>query len=149
MITSSLSDDGKTITLDLNGSESYTIDLNGSETKITEDKIVLSLKNGINKLKVNTSLSCQGVYEENFIVVDKPFLYPNPAEEFTKIFIGVENINSVVYIYSISGKLVDVINYSNSELLELELDVRNLPAGLYIVKVKGENLKETFKLIKI
>ena len=149
LVTSSLSDDGKTITLDLNGSESYTIDLNGSETKITEDKIVLSLKNGINKLKVNTNLSCQGIYEENFIVVDKPFLYPNPAEEFTKIFTGVENINSVVYIYSISGKLVDVINYSNSELFELELDVRNLPAGLYIVKVKGENLKETFKLIKI
>lgn len=147
-VDSSLSADGKSVTLNLNGAAMYIIALNGAVTQTESNAITLDFENGSNTLKVNTNLVCQGTFEQTFIVADKPFLYPNPAETNANIFTGIENVNCVVRIYAMNGKLVKEISYINT-MLQLQLDVNDLPVGIYIIKLVGDNLKETFKLVKI
>ena len=94
-----------------------------------------------------TDLPCQGVYEETIIVADTPFIYPNPTYNNAKIFIGIEQLNCDVWVYAMNGKLVKQFQYQNTAI-ELDLEVSDLPLGMYVVKLKGENLKGTFKLMK-
>ncbi len=69
-------------------------------------------------------------------------LYPNPAHRFLKV--ESENIISTISILSMTGKLmISKIAKSNSVLL----DTKELPAGLYIVRVQTINGEENIKLI--
>lgn len=146
IVGSNLSADGKSVTLDLEGSENYTITLNGESAQIGVDEIVLDLKNGVNTLKVQTDLLCQGVFEETIIVSDTPILYPNPVAQTTKIFTGLIDVNCTVSIFGINGKFFKSINYTKASTLNL--DVSELAPGLYIIKLQGEGLNQTFKLVK-
>jgi hypothetical protein len=147
LVSSNLSANGKSVLLTLSGANNYTVTLNGEIVQINSSTVELTLKNGINTLKVQTDLPCQGIYEETIIVTDKPYLYPNPTDGSTKIFTGIENGNCVVGIYAINGRFIKEARYQNSAI-ELDLNVNDLPQGVYIVKLKGENIKGTFKLIK-
>lgn len=147
LVSSNLTANGKSVVLNLSGAQNYRVTLNGFTTQITSRSALLNLKNGINTLKVVTDLPCQGVYEETIIVADSPYLYPNPTEANAKIFTGIEQLNCTVWIYAMNGKLVKEFHYQNTTM-ELDLEISDLPQGMYVVKLKGENLKGTFKLLK-
>ena len=147
LVSSNLTTNGKSVLLNLSGAQSYTVTLNGRTTQVTSATALFELKNGINTLKVVTDLPCQGVYEETIIVADTPFIYPNPTYNNAKIFTGIEQLNCDVWVYAMNGKLVKQFQYQNTAI-ELDLEVSDLPQGMYIVKLKGENLKGTFKLMK-
>ncbi len=148
LVSTNLSADGKQVRLSLNGAESYWVTLNDETIGIRENNINLTLRNGINTLKVSTDLPCQGIFETSFVLAEKPFLYPNPAREKTTIFTGSEIENCKVQIYAINGRLVKEVNFQERILFELPLDISELPNGVYLVKVNGYQLKQTFKLVK-
>lgn len=142
-----LSSNGKTVALDLNGADEYIISLNGTERIVTDSSYSIPLENGRNTLKVITNLPCQGAFEMEYIVLDKPFMYPNPATEEVRIFTGVETTNNVVQIFALNGRLVKTIR-TESATTELVVSVNDLPSGMYIVKLQSDALQESFKLIK-
>lgn len=69
-------------------------------------------------------------------------VYPNPMREVLKINSADKKVNEVTF-YSMDGKLVkkEKENLSN-------INVENLPKGVYIVKVKTSDSEKSFKVIK-
>lgn len=85
------------------------------------------------------------IFSEN-IKISSVKLYPNPNTGIFTIDLGFENKNKIaVGIYDSFGKAV--YNSSSKEAI-FEINLPNLPSGLYIVKLQGDNYNETLKFIK-
>ncbi len=72
---------------------------------------------------------------------DKLEFYPNPANDI----IEFSNFNktSIVEIYSVNGKLVF------SQKINCKIDINEIPAGMYFIKILGEEKPISKKLIKL
>ncbi|GAB1855365.1 hypothetical protein MHTCC0001_01990 [Flavobacteriaceae bacterium MHTCC 0001] len=129
-VYSKLSNTKDSVSLDLEGSDTYIIDINGKEILTGSDEITLELNEGINVLKVKTDKNCQGVYEETFFVDTSFFLYPNPVENELSIAVTDKLLNSTVSIYNALGTLVKTKEIT---LEENYIDVSSFNKGVYIV----------------
>ena len=70
---------------------------------------------------------------------------PNPVNDILTVS-SSRNIKNIA-IHNISGQ--QVLNYKNSDSTNcVQMDLRNLTAGLYYAKVSTENTFENFKVIK-
>ncbi len=147
-VTSRVSLSANLLELDLSGGSVYTIDLNDEITQTTDDSIVLGLKEGLNVLKVSTSLECQGVYEEQIFISAEPVVYPNPFQEQITIAFPLEVGDVTVRIFSIEGKLLKSDFYSINGG-EIQVNLAGLPTGMYHIQYSGEKLKASSKIIKL
>ncbi len=117
---------------------------------------------GVDTSKINIVLP---EYDDNNLV-----LYPNPAESYFKIRCKSDIEKIKVYIYTIDGKLI----FSNEYIREIDFShpcfifgqynevpsnidffskkdfesFDKLQSGIYIVKVKADNISKIFKVIK-
>ncbi len=147
-VTSRVSLSANLLELDLSGGSLYNIDLNGVVTQTTDDAISLNLKKGINTVKVTTSLECQGIYEEQIFVSATPLIYPNPFDEAITITFPLEVGDVNVSIFSIEGKLMKSELYAiNGGAIQLNLS--DLPAGIYNIQYRGEKINSNSKIIKL
>jgi hypothetical protein len=76
-------------------------------------------------------------------------LYPNPARGIVNIQVKTKKKDDLILeIHSVTGKLIFKKKLSNNgiEFME-ELDLNDLPRGLYFVNIKGGDLYKTEKLI--
>jgi hypothetical protein len=81
----------------------------------------------------------------NETVNEKSFtVYPNPAQSLVNVKADAKLIGTVFTIYDNTGKVV-LSGTINSE--NISVDLGNLAAGIYLFNV-GENVKQTFKVIK-
>ncbi len=146
-VTAKLTADGTQALLTLDGSTNYNIELNGIVTQTEASTVVLDLKKGLNQLKVYTNLSCQGSYEEQFILVEQPILHPNPFVDHVKVLLkeGPEDIH--VKIFNFAGQLIRSKDYKLQND-EISIALPGLPSGMYILKLKGEGVQSSFKIIK-
>lgn len=145
-VTSKQGLDESSVVLSLSGSETYTIELNGVATQTSADQVTLNLEKGNNVLKVTGALSCQGAYEERFFLASGILFYPNPTTTTLKVFIeGGGEVD--IALYAIDGRLV-LSERRNLQQPETELDVSDLSAGTYFLKVDGKAQKGTYKIIK-
>ena len=71
-------------------------------------------------------------------------VYPNPAQHVINVKVDAKLLESVYTIYENTGKVV-LSGKINSESTVIEIG--NLSGGIYLFSV-GENLKQTFKVIK-
>ena len=76
-------------------------------------------------------------------------VYPNPAHEFLTVELsdGAEIDN--ITLYDIQGRLVVANNYSPLPSGIFKLDVRNLPAGTYILHIRTTNNSEIVRKVHI
>ena len=147
-ILTALSIESKSATIGLSGGKLYFIELNDLIVQTQESEIILALKNGRNSLKVYTDIRCQGLYEEVFFVEEETMVYPNPIKDVAKLILG-SSISEVteVTIYGLNGKLMR----KESHLVtsnEITLDFTGLSAGLYVIKVIGQEINRTYKVLK-
>ena len=107
----------------------------------------MELKQGINQIKVSTNLPCQGVYEDQLLLMDKPVVFPNPFEEEVTILInnGPDIVNTQIFNYA--GQLVGNKDYTLHGN-EIKVNFTGLSQGMYILKVKGEGVNSNFKVVK-
>ncbi|MDD4148551.1 MAG: T9SS type A sorting domain-containing protein [Bacteroidales bacterium] len=71
-------------------------------------------------------------------------IYPNPATDL--IFLSLSNFeNTIVEIFNIQGQLCQSLNLQSNET---EINIANLPKGLYLLKVKSPTKIEVRKFIK-
>ena len=79
---------------------------------------------------------------------EKVSVYPNPAREHITIERHSDNSTNLRFtLYSMTGRMVDIIESSNSILT---CDSRNLPCGLYfyqVVNTSGNEMLEQGKLV--
>lgn len=75
---------------------------------------------------------------------------PNPFNEELTVFINVDKVQRVAFtITDMSGRVIKQLNgIYNEGAAEVRLDAVNMPRGVYFLKVAGENISETHKIIK-
>lgn len=134
-------------TLNLSGSASYTIELNGMAMQVAQSEVVLDLKSGINTLKISTDLPCQGTYDEQIFISEDPVVYPNPFKEGPTVFLGNIVGMAEVTVHAMNGRLIKSVRY-NLNGSELQLDLNELPSGMYLLGIKAEGIRSSHKVIK-
>ena len=72
-------------------------------------------------------------------------LYPNPATEKVIVELPYKFEDTKISIFNIQGEVVSVCF---SKLSEVELNVADLPGGIYLIKVESSRGTITKKLVK-
>jgi hypothetical protein len=74
-------------------------------------------------------------------------IYPNPAKEYLNISVSNFPLNEAeIYIYSTLGKVVNFIKEYNSQ--NDQINISNLPKGIYIIGIRFQNEFLIDKFIK-
>ncbi len=145
-VTSKIDATGNLLVLFLEGADVYTIDFNGEALSTKESEVVLDLQKGSNSVKVTTDLPCQGSYEEQFFRSDGLVVYPNPF--VNQVAVNVQDPGTfVMEVFSMNGQRV-LLERKEITGVEASLDVSNLAAGTYFLRIQGATQNETVKLIK-
>lgn len=85
----------------------------------------------------------QALTSVNEIIKTKTNAYPNPF--INKVNISAEDIILHASVYSASGKLMlDTIENSKN----IELNLQQLKAGIYFIRVQTESQIETIRIVK-
>ncbi len=146
-VNANLTADGKQVIITMEGAEEYHIELNGALTTTTSPALVLNLSKGINHLKVQSKIACQGVFEKQFLLLDKPQAYPNPFDEIVSIRLDQTVEELSVATYTLAGKFIKEKTYRPTGH-SLNLDFSGLPSGSYLLRLKGSVTNTTIHVIK-
>ncbi|MFD2146632.1 MBG domain-containing protein [Mucilaginibacter antarcticus] len=136
------------ITLQLYGGTSYIVNLNGKIYTTAQTQLSFPLANGTNKVTVTTDRLCQGVFDKEIVVNDfTP--YPNPFVNTLNINIGKSVSKQIhVSVFSlVSGKEIYTRAYSFKAGI-LQLDLKELGAGLYYLNLSLDNKISSYKILK-
>ena len=76
-------------------------------------------------------------------------VYPNPAHEFLSVELSEGTEIGNISLYYIHGRLVVANNYSPLPSGIFKLDVRNLPAGTYILHIRTTNNSDIVRKVHI
>jgi len=132
----------------LNGSDSYLINLNGKIIKSTDSNVFLPLNKGLNTLRVTTDKDCQGAYNEDIFLSEETNIFPNPTIGPVSVFIKGMDTEATLKISSIAGEaLLESVHQIPFNRL-IDLDLRFLPTGTYVISISGNTVRSTQKLIK-
>ena len=77
-------------------------------------------------------------------------IYPNPSVYFLKVTIEESNlVDPQIVIHTIIGNKLQV-DFQKTTSNEFVVDVKNLPAGYYLIAIKDEitGFSETYKFLK-
>jgi len=146
-VTSKISEDRKQVVLSMEGGYLYMVEFNGRNFQTKESEITLNLKSGSNALRVSTDLICQGVYEDELFISEKPIVFPNPFNNSTKIFLSASEEEVIIDIFAANGRFIKSKVY-RPKGLEVDLDFIGLPSGIYLIKFEGRTVKGSAKVIK-
>lgn len=137
-----------TINLQLDGGDIYNVNLNGTIYTTSQNQITLPLVAGENKIAITTDKLCQGVVERSVTIKDY-IPYPNPFTDVLSLNLGNTNVKQMqVNIYNVvTGKQVYKNHYVNQSGV-MQLDVRNLNAGVYYLNLILDNKVSSFKILK-
>ena len=138
----------ESLKINLKGAENYFINLNGAKTETIDSRINLPLQKGLNTLRITTSKDCQGAYYEDIFLSEETNIFPNPTSGPVKVFIRGMDTQAEITINSIIGttsyQATHIIPFSRI----VDLDLTSLAAGIYLVKINGDTVRSTCKLIK-
>lgn len=74
-------------------------------------------------------------------------LYPNPANDHVNIRVDVEVNVTDMAVYDVYGKIITVVETSTPSL-QSQIDVSNLPAGMYFIRINTDHGTITKPLMK-
>jgi hypothetical protein len=135
------------LNLKLQGSDTYFVELNGELTKTSLNELQLSLKSGLNKVKVYTDKLCQGIIERSFFV-DAVQIYPNPFDTELNLILGSEYSGTIrVEIVNMGGKLIYSKEHQpDAGLLKLHLE--ELVPGPYLLQISSGEHRTLRKIFR-
>lgn len=115
---------------------------------LSENGYQVALQAGNNIIKVSTPLECQGVYEESIFISEKVTYYPNPVKTDLKIVVPGKDSESRVKIFDTQGNKFEDHTSRIAFNREITLPMGHLKSGIYIVKISGQTVEQTFKIVK-
>ena len=145
---SSVNQKGKTMTVKLSGSDFYYAEVNGERTSYQINTFTLQLRAGMNTVKISTPQDCQGVHTEKVFISEQVKHYPNPVGSNLNLVIPGEDTQTSIEIYSRSGNLVSKYVESIPFSRVVTISTSRLAGDIYIVKINGRTVDQTFKMIK-
>jgi hypothetical protein len=137
------------VTLNLDGADTYNIQLNNTQYTTSQSTITLPLDKGDNSLTVSTDKICQGIIHKLINVSNVIVPYPVPFQNVLNLNLGNTNIGKVVVnITDLTyNRQVYSGQYQNQSGI-IQLDVSKLNNGIYILNLSMDNSVMTFKIIK-
>jgi len=145
---SSVNQKGKTMTVNLTGSDLYYTEVNGERTSYQINTFTLQLRPGMNTVRIYTPQDCQGEYVEQVFISEQVRHYPNPVKSDLNLVIPGEDSNTTVSLYSRSGSLVAKFEETIPFSRIVTINASQLPSDIYVIKVNGQTVDQTFKIIK-
>ena len=145
---SSVNQKGKTMTVKLSGSDLYYAEVNGERRSYKLDNFTLQLRPGMNTVKISTPQDCQGVHVEQVFISEQVKHYPNPVQGELNLVIPGEDRETTVAIYSRSGSLIKRYQEQIPFSRIVTINTTGLRTDIYVVKVNGQTVEQTFKMIK-
>lgn len=148
-VLSSLNDRRDIVNLELNGSDTYNITVNGRTSRSSAARSSISLRKGLNTVQVSTDKDCQGVFEEKYFVSEDVAYSPNPFNDNLNIFIGGNDRDIKIDIFTPEGRLVSSGIYQLSETnRSVKIQTSHFVIGSYLVKVNSTTVNQSFVTIK-
>ena len=143
------SNKGKTVDYSLKGGKVYTITQNGISFQTTESKVSLTLAEGYNEVKITTGIECQGIFMESYFNSSEVLFSPVPFNESLSIFVGGNDRDLTIEIYSSSGRLISSEqHYLNTTSRIVRMNTTHLRQGSYVIKLKGATTLTSELIIK-
>jgi hypothetical protein len=84
--------------------------------------------------------------QQSRIAASNVNIYPNPAQDMLNIDFGTEQVNAMIHLYSIDGKLLRSIKANSSSTLQLS--TTDLTAGVYFVRIQNGTESSNHKFVK-
>ena len=133
----------------MTGSKKYNVTINGVRKTVTGDSFEANLSTGLNIIRVDTDLECQGFVEKEVFISEDIHYYPNPTSNDVKVHVGVGDTRVKVSVFSEKGDLIytryqDIADVSRKTSIDL---VNQIP-GTYIVILESKTVRKTFKVIR-
>ncbi len=133
------------VTLTLDGGNSYNVTLNGKTITTTSGNITLALNKGVNDLSVTTDKPCQGTVQKQISVSDDLTAYPNPFTSVLNVNLGDTPV--MVEIYSLSGTKVYSRQFAGQSGT-VQLDLSALKPAMYLLKIGSASAEKIYKIVK-
>lgn len=138
----------QTVHLDMAGGQNYIIQVNDAVYQGASGSMNIPLQKGNNELTVRTDKDCQGVYKQRITIGNDIMIYPNPFVSTVQMDVGTSQAPAgKIQIVDIMGKQVYQGNAVNN-YGKLNLDLSNLPTGVYLVKLTIDNKQTVYKIWK-
>ncbi|WP_161554582.1 T9SS type A sorting domain-containing protein [Sinomicrobium soli] len=135
------------VRLSLQGAERYYVSLNGREVFYTPGEYELPLEKGLNELSVKGDLECQGTYTEKIYVSQGVEVYPNPVDSMVYITIPAADKTVTADVFDLQGRPVKSFEAEVNDST-IGIDMGNLRAGTYLIRISGGTFGETVKVMK-
>jgi hypothetical protein len=149
VVQSTIDAENKSMSIQLGGATNYLVQINEASFKVTESKWTTALPAGLVKLQVSTDLNCQGIYVKEFFVSESVSAFPNPTTG--PVSLHVHGIDKKVDVSIINAAGLSISNQNHavpsSRLVGLELS--EFIPGLYLIRIQGETVDQTLKIIKL
>jgi len=137
-----------TVSLNLSGSDQYTVEVNNQEVELSgTQQIEIPLTQKQTRIKVTTSLDCQGSYESWFNLDQFARVVPNPVRDQATLILP-EGQTPEVFLYGPSGDLLWQGESQRSDNQTLVLPMEQYAPGWYLVQLNYSSYSETLKLLK-
>lgn len=129
------------------GTAPYKAYVNGIEQFETTATVFDVVANKYDLVEIVTAKTCEGVYVKKATDVEGTLLaYPNPTSGILEIELPISEQQVEISLSSTSGHLISNNTYS-IENGKVKLNLENLSAGIYIVKI-GLETPEYLKIVK-
>ena len=137
------------IALTLEGGSTYTITVNDAVYTTSDNEIEVPLAQGENIITVKADAECQGVYREVIMNGEEMSVYPNPVVNDLFLYTGNSDLtNATITVYSLSGQAVYTSKAHRLDNGNARINLSEIAAGIYMMKVDTEVETKTFKIIK-
>ncbi len=144
-----IDNDNRTTSIQMTGSKKYNVTINGVRKTVTGNSFEANLSTGLNIIRVDTDLECQGFVEKEVFISEDIHYYPNPTNNDVKVHVGGEDTRVKVSVFSEKGDLIytryqDIADVSR----KTNIDLLNQIPGAYIVVLESKTVRKTFKVIR-
>ena len=129
------------------GKGEYQVNLHVSNSVCTASIIkIIEVKAG-NKNE-NGELE-ENILNNKFVEIQSVKIFPNPTNGNLTIEAELSaRSNANLYIFDLMGRLIELRKYSKVNILNENLDIRDNPPGIYIVKIVAGTDHKTYKIVK-
>ena len=144
-----IDNDNKKTSITMSGSNIYNVTINGMKQSVNSNTFETELSTGLNIIRVDTDLECQGFVEKEVFISEDIHYYPNPTENDVKVHVGGKDTRVKVSVFSEKGDLIytryqDIVDESR----KTNIDLVNQVPGRYIVILESKTVRKSFKVIR-
>jgi hypothetical protein len=140
--------DNSIVELALSGSKLYYIQLNQKIYEVSNDTWTAELEKGPNLIKVWTDQACQGNFYKEIFQSEQIRCFPNPCENELNIYVSGQDREVQIALYHLNGSKVVSMHQQLDVNRVIQLDLRDLSAGIYLVQVTGNTVNQQAKIVK-